>query len=170
MRRQRLSSRENCLYHQEQSLEFLNHEAQLRLTAGLPPRINLHALPSTHTLPNESSWLQKWGAFKLKVALKDSFALFANWHTHILTRLDLLNTPGSHRMSTILCSCCFCECPCVCVCVCGASEWAANQITSSCHHETIPRTLPSVPPSPKRRHTAVTAQNKMSCQGRKITQ
>lgn len=117
MRRQRLSSRENCLYHQEQSLEFLNHEAQLRLTAGLPPRINLHALPSTHTLPNESSWLQKWGAFKLKVALKDSFALFANWHTHILTRLDLLNSPGSHRMSTILCSCCFCECPCVCVCV-----------------------------------------------------
>lgn len=116
--------------------------------------------------------------------------LSANWtHTHI--SLDLFNIPCSYWTSTILPSVVLGSGGCLSIYVLllwgvvSVQEGTAHQITSGCPHgithpslPTHVRTcinihipmLPPLPPSPKRWHTAVIAQNKMPCQGRKITQ
>lgn len=142
------------------------------------------------TLASELSWLLKWWTFNHKMTLKDSFAhCLPTEHTHI--SLDLFNIPCSYWTSTILPSVVVGRGGCLSIYVLllwgvvSVQEGTAHQITSGCPHgitqaslPTHARTcinihipmLPPLPPSPKRWHTAVIAQNKMSCQSRKITQ
>lgn len=110
----------------------------------------------------------------------------ANTHTHTHT-----SGPHQHPLQPsyvnyppVVRVCFFSEWLCVCVWVFNGGgdgggrgvaavipARTANLITLSCHSGTIPAALPPLLPlSPKRRHTAVIAKNKMSCQARKITQ
>lgn len=149
---------------------------------GLPPHINLHALQiHTSILASELSWLLKWWIFNHKVTLKNSLAHCSpteHTHKHVWTSSTpptaIEHQPSSHQwwLEVVVVFFWVSVCPCVCGVGGGggAPEGTADQITSSCHHGTTPSTLPPLPLSPKRRHTAVIAQNKMSCQSRKITQ